>query len=147
MTTTIAISGKGGSGKTTLAAMIIRLLRSQSQGAILAVDADPNACLAPTLGFEPEETIAEIREQDHDYRATALRQTTDEKLALWFIECLIWSNRQANGRNDLQLPLLDLIQSPAIFPFELTSHIITLRRSTRFEISRQGLDLEMVTPA
>jgi CO dehydrogenase maturation factor len=63
MTTTIAISGKGGSGKTTLAAMIIRLLRSQSQGAILAVDADPNACLAPTLGVEPEDTIAEIREQ------------------------------------------------------------------------------------
>ncbi len=63
MTTTIAISGKGGSGKTTLAAMIIRLLCSQSQDAILAVDADPNACLAPMLGVEPEDTIAEIREQ------------------------------------------------------------------------------------
>ena len=63
MATTIAISGKGGAGKTTLAAMIIRLLCSQSQGAILAVDADPNACLAPTLGVEPEDTIAEIREQ------------------------------------------------------------------------------------
>jgi CO dehydrogenase maturation factor len=63
MATTIAISGKGGSGKTTLAAMIIRLLCSQSQGAILAVDADPNACLAAMLGVEPEDTIAEIREQ------------------------------------------------------------------------------------
>jgi CO dehydrogenase maturation factor len=63
MSTTIAISGKGGSGKTTLAAMIIRLLRSQSHGAILTVDADPNACLGPMLGVEPEETIAEIREQ------------------------------------------------------------------------------------
>jgi CO dehydrogenase maturation factor len=63
MATTIAISGKGGSGKTTLAAMIIRLLCSQSHGAVLAVDADPNACLAPTLGVQPENTIAEIREQ------------------------------------------------------------------------------------
>jgi len=63
MATTIAISGKGGSGKTTLAAMIIRLLCSQSQGAILAVDADPNACLGQMLGVQPEETIAEIREQ------------------------------------------------------------------------------------
>jgi len=63
MTTTIAISGKGGSGKTTLAAMIIRLLCSQSQGAILAVDADPNACLGQALGVQPEDTIAEIREQ------------------------------------------------------------------------------------
>ncbi|MHC4693717.1 MAG: ATP-binding protein [Planctomycetota bacterium] len=63
MATTIAISGKGGSGKTTLSAMIIRLLCSQSQGAILAVDADPNACLGQMLGVQPEETIAEIREQ------------------------------------------------------------------------------------
>jgi CO dehydrogenase maturation factor len=63
MATTIAISGKGGSGKTTLSAMIIRFLCSQSQGAILAVDADPNACLGQMLGVQPEETIAEIREQ------------------------------------------------------------------------------------
>ncbi|HUS71475.1 MAG TPA: AAA family ATPase [Sedimentisphaerales bacterium] len=63
MSKTIAISGKGGSGKTTLAAMIIRLLCSQSQDAILAVDADPNSCLAPMMGVEPEDTIAEIREQ------------------------------------------------------------------------------------
>jgi CO dehydrogenase maturation factor len=63
MATTIAISGKGGSGKTTLAAMIIRLLVSQSQGPILAVDADPNACLAPMMGVEPATSIADIREK------------------------------------------------------------------------------------
>ncbi len=63
MATTIAISGKGGSGKTTLAAMIIRLLCSQSQGAILAVDADPNACLGQALGVEPEDIIADVREK------------------------------------------------------------------------------------
>ena len=63
MATTIAISGKGGAGKTTLAAMIIRLLCSQSHGAVLAVDADPNACLGQMLGVQPEDTIAEIREQ------------------------------------------------------------------------------------
>jgi CO dehydrogenase maturation factor len=61
--TTIAISGKGGSGKTTLAAMMIRILCSQSQGAVLAVDADPNSCLAPMLGVEPETFIADIREK------------------------------------------------------------------------------------
>ena len=63
MATTIAISGKGGAGKTTLAAMIIRLLCSQSQGAILAVDADPNACLGQMLGVEPEDIIADVREK------------------------------------------------------------------------------------
>ncbi len=62
MATTIAISGKGGSGKTTLAAMIVRLLRERAAGPILAVDADPNSCLGLTLGVEPAGTIAEIRE-------------------------------------------------------------------------------------
>jgi len=64
MSTTIAISGKGGSGKTTLAAMVIKLLLGQADsGAILAVDADPNSCLGAELGVEPVGTIAQIREQ------------------------------------------------------------------------------------
>ncbi len=63
MSTTIAISGKGGSGKTTLAAMIIRVLMSQSVKPILAVDADPNSCLGLTMGVEAAGAIAEIREK------------------------------------------------------------------------------------
>ncbi|MHC4756477.1 MAG: ATP-binding protein [Planctomycetota bacterium] len=63
MAITIAISGKGGSGKTTLSAMIMRLLIEQSPGSVLAVDADPNSCLGLTMGVEVTETIAQIREQ------------------------------------------------------------------------------------
>jgi len=64
MSTTIAISGKGGSGKTTLAAILIRYLLDRHPGrTILAVDADPNSCLGAELGVEPAGTIAEIREQ------------------------------------------------------------------------------------
>lgn len=62
MSTTIAISGKGGSGKTTLAAMIVRRLVEQTGRTVLAVDADPNSCLGLALGVEPETTVAEIRE-------------------------------------------------------------------------------------
>lgn len=63
MAITIAISGKGGSGKTTLAAMIIRLLLSRDgKGTILAVDADPNSSLALMLGVQAVGTIADIRE-------------------------------------------------------------------------------------
>jgi len=62
MATTIAISGKGGSGKTTVAAIIVRLLAEQGVGPILAVDADANSCLGLTLGVEPAGTIADIRE-------------------------------------------------------------------------------------
>ncbi|MBW8016918.1 MAG: AAA family ATPase [Planctomycetes bacterium] len=66
MATTIAISGKGGSGKTTISSMIVRALVEQSAGSVLAVDADPNSCLALTMGVEVEGTIAEIRDLTRD---------------------------------------------------------------------------------
>jgi CO dehydrogenase maturation factor len=78
MTTTIAISGKGGSGKTTIAAMVIRHLLEQSGGSsVLAVDADPNSCLGLTLGIEPAGTVADIRE---DARAKGPGNTGMDKL-------------------------------------------------------------------
>ena len=59
----IAIAGKGGTGKTTLAALLVRVFRETSAGAILAVDADPNSNLADALGVEPGRHLGEIREQ------------------------------------------------------------------------------------
>jgi len=80
MATTIAIGGKGGSGKTTLAAMIIRLLTSRrDRGAVLAVDADPNCCLASMLGVQPVGTIADIRE---DARAKAPQDAGTDRMRL-----------------------------------------------------------------
>ena len=70
MATTIAVSGKGGAGKTTFASMIMRSLIERGGGNVLAVDADPNACLALALGVEPAGTIAEIREEARAKPAT-----------------------------------------------------------------------------
>lgn len=92
------------------------------------------------------DTLQSLDSDAHLYRAVPLRQTTNPALALWFIESLIQGTRQASGHPDQQLPLAELIQSPAVYPFDITSHAATLRRSDRFEISRQGLDLEMVAP-
>ena len=39
----IAVAGKGGSGKTSITSLIVRYLKRNGTGAILAVDADPNA--------------------------------------------------------------------------------------------------------
>lgn len=60
---TIAVAGKGGVGKTTVAALIIKLLREQAQGPILAIDADPDANLGTVLGIPAEKTIGELREE------------------------------------------------------------------------------------
>ncbi|MHC4666037.1 MAG: nucleotide-binding protein, partial [Planctomycetota bacterium] len=62
MATTIAISGKGGSGKTTLAAMMIRALMDRASKGILAVDADPNSCLGLMMGVKLTGTVARLRE-------------------------------------------------------------------------------------
>lgn len=62
MTISIAIAGKGGTGKTTLSAMLIRCLKEAGIRPILAVDADPNSNLADALGVEEGKPLAEIRE-------------------------------------------------------------------------------------
>jgi len=53
----IAVAGKGGSGKTSIASLVIHCLKRNSKGPILAVDADPNANLGESLGFEVKETV------------------------------------------------------------------------------------------
>ncbi len=60
---TIAITGKGGTGKTTIAALIIRWLSENVSKSILAVDADSNVNLNDLLGVESKETIGGIREE------------------------------------------------------------------------------------
>lgn len=49
----IAITGKGGVGKTTLAGLLARLYAAEGR-TVLAVDADPDANLASALGITPE---------------------------------------------------------------------------------------------
>jgi len=56
----IAVAGKGGSGKTSIASLIIRYLSRNGKGPILAVDADPNANLGESLGLNVGQTIGSI---------------------------------------------------------------------------------------
>ncbi len=58
----VAVAGKGGTGKTTFCALLVRALREAGVRPVLAVDADPNSCLAEALGVERGKTLAEIRE-------------------------------------------------------------------------------------
>lgn len=60
---TIAVTGKGGCGKTVLVTFIVKLLSQDKHLKILAIDADSSISLSYTLGLKPEKTIGEIRWQ------------------------------------------------------------------------------------
>lgn len=59
----IAFAGKGGTGKTTIAALTIRYLIEKKRKAVLAVDADSNSCLNEALGVKVHATIGGLREE------------------------------------------------------------------------------------
>ena len=60
---TIAIAGKGGTGKTTISAMMVRWLAENRSRSILAVDADPTVSLNDMLGVGVGETVGAVREE------------------------------------------------------------------------------------
>ncbi len=62
MAFTIALAGKGGVGKTTVAGLIVKYLEKTGKTPILAVDADSNANFNEVLGLKIEDTLGKARE-------------------------------------------------------------------------------------
>jgi len=56
----IGVAGKGGTGKTTLSALIVITLLRKGKKPVLAVDADPNSNLSETLGIAAPQSLVEI---------------------------------------------------------------------------------------
>jgi len=59
----IAVAGKGGTGKTVIASLILKFLAENGMGRVLAIDADPATCLPSTLGVKVKRTIGDVREE------------------------------------------------------------------------------------
>jgi CO dehydrogenase maturation factor len=86
---TIALSGKGGTGKTTISSLLVRAFIELGETPVLAVDADPNANLHEALGVTVNETLGSMREEAfsrhippgmnrHDYVRFRFRQSLVE---------------------------------------------------------------------
>jgi len=72
------------------------------------------------------------------YDVAPPRRTEDWSLALWLLDCALQANEAE------QVPLRELGQLLYTFPFDLLAFIGGVHRSERFEVTHQGLDLEMV---
>jgi len=59
----IALAGKGGTGKTTMAGLLVKYLLSKNKTPVLAVDADANANLNEVLGVKVTDTLGHAREE------------------------------------------------------------------------------------
>jgi len=59
----IALAGKGGTGKTTVAGLLIKYLVKMDKTPILAVDADSNVNLNEVLGLKVTDTLGNAREE------------------------------------------------------------------------------------
>jgi len=59
----IAVAGKGGTGKTVIASLLLKFLTEHDQGRVLAIDADPATCLPSTVGVTVKKTIGDVRDE------------------------------------------------------------------------------------
>ncbi len=87
----IAVSGKGGTGKTTIAALIVRHLLKNNLKPVLAVDADPNANLADALGITVSNTVGRVldsflKEKDGMAAGVVKQSVIDYKLSEILVE-------------------------------------------------------------
>lgn len=87
----IAVSGKGGTGKTTIAALIVRYLLERKLKPVLAVDADPNANLGDALGVSVENTVGRVldrflKEKENVPMGVVKEAMIDQKLSEILVE-------------------------------------------------------------
>ena len=84
----IALAGKGGTGKTTVAGLVVRSLRSAGRVPVLAVDADPNTNLDAALGLRPTRTVSDVVDATHGMREVPGNVPKSTYLEYQLEECL-----------------------------------------------------------
>jgi CO dehydrogenase maturation factor len=82
----VALAGKGGTGKTTVAAVLVAMLLEENRGSVLAVDADPNYNLGLALGVQVNKTIADVREQIMQEKLSLPQEMSKDRIVEYEIQ-------------------------------------------------------------
>jgi len=92
MSRLIAITGKGGVGKTTVSALLIKHLLAAGKSPALAIDADPNSCLDAALGVCVTATVGGVREEVKTASGTDANISKRELLRIKLEQGLVEAN-------------------------------------------------------
>jgi len=87
----IAVTGKGGVGKTTFSSLVVKNLINAGKTPVLAIDADPNSCLDAALGLKVANTVGRARE-DVKQEGSSPNISTKELLQIKLTESLVEAN-------------------------------------------------------
>lgn len=90
MTTTIAITGKSGSGKTTITKAFLNVIKEKfPEKSVLLFDNDLTCELGHTFGLDIRNTIYGIRSGKHEYRTGIPEQMTKQEYIEWALEDIL----------------------------------------------------------
>lgn len=138
MSKLIAVAGKGGTGKTTFTALLIRELVNNKKGSVLAVDADPNANLNEAMGLNVENTISEAVDAVKQMNAVPAGMTKEQ-----FIEWKLSQSMVETQHVDLLVMGVPHGQGCYCYPNDLLrKHMATLRDNYDYVITDNEAGLE-----
>lgn len=138
----IAVAGKGGTGKTSFCALLIRYLIEKGKGPVLAVDADANANLNEALGLPLEnETVSELisRTKDLDGIPEGMSQET-------YIEYML--NASLSEGKDVDLLVMGGPDGPGCFCFPnnlLRKYLDNLSKGYKYIVMDNEAGLEHIS--
>ncbi|MBE3582199.1 MAG: AAA family ATPase [Thermoanaerobacteraceae bacterium] len=141
MARSIAVAGKGGTGKTTFAALTIRYLVEHNKGSILAVDADPNANLNEALGLEVNTYIADILEDTKNPKAVPPGMSKDMFVEYKLAQALVEAEK-------LDLLVMGRPEGPGCYCYPndlLRKHLETLAHNYGYMIIDSEAGLEHIS--
>lgn len=142
MTVQIAVAGKGGTGKTSFCALLIRYLISRGKIPILAVDADANANLNEALGLKIEnETVSELIEKTKELKGIPVGMSQETYIEYKLNAAL------AEGKN-VDLLVMGGPQGPGCFCFPnnlLRKYLDTLSKGYKYIVMDNEAGLEHIS--